>query len=165
MNAWRPYQWNGHVARMIAPAITGGAEGKVCEQDVWMVEFWGTCPKNLNMLRDDRYAMAFSSRINYYLSNWCLNKTFVCWNVISLTHWALDKMAENFHMTFSNGFFCNENVSTSIKILLRFVPKGPINNTPALVQIMVWRRPGAKPLSEPMMASLLTHMRHPASVS
>ena len=25
---------------------------------------------------------------------------------------------------------------------LKFVPKGPINNIPALVQIMAWRRPG-----------------------
>ena len=29
----------------------------------------------------------------------------------------------------------------SIKISLKFVPKGPINNIPALVQIMAWRRP------------------------
>ena len=32
--------------------------------------------------------------------------------------------------------------------------KGPINNIPALVQIMVRRRPGDKPLSEPMMVRL-----------
>ena len=36
--------------------------------------------------------------------------------------------------------------------------KGPINNIPALVQIMAWRRPGDKRLSEPMMVSLLTHI-------
>ena len=54
--------------------------------------------------------------------------------------------------------FFNENVGISIKISLRFVPKGPINNIPALVQIMAWRRPGDKPLSEPMMVSLLTHI-------
>ena len=35
------------------------------------------------------------------------------------------------------------------KISLKFVPKGPINNNPALVQVMAWRRPGDKPLSEP----------------
>ena len=39
---------------------------------------------------------------------------------------------------------------------LKFVPKGPINNIPALVQIMAWCRPGDKPLSEPV--SLLTHI-------
>ena len=43
----------------------------------------------------------------------------------------------------------------SIKISLKFVPTGPINNIPALVQIMAWRRRGDKPLSEPMV--LPTH--------
>ena len=43
------------------------------------------------------------------------------------------------------------------KISLKFVPKGPINNVPATVQIMAWRQPGDKPLSEEMMVSLLTH--------
>ena len=54
--------------------------------------------------------------------------------------------------------FLNENVRISIKISLKFVPKGPINNNPALVQIMAWRRSGDKPLSEPMMVNLLTHI-------
>ena len=35
---------------------------------------------------------------------------------------------------------------------------GPINNIPALVQIMAWRQLGDKPLSEPMMVLLLTHI-------
>ena len=51
--------------------------------------------------------------------------------------------------------FLNENVRISIKISLKFVPKGPINNNPALVQIMAWRWSGDKQLSEPMMVSLL----------
>ena len=54
--------------------------------------------------------------------------------------------------------FLNENVSFSIKISPKFVPKGPIYNIPALVQIMAWRRPGDKPLSEPMMVNLPTHI-------
>ena len=54
--------------------------------------------------------------------------------------------------------FLNENDIISIKISLKFVPEGPINNIPALVQIMAWRRPGDKPLSEAMMVSLLTHI-------
>ena len=54
--------------------------------------------------------------------------------------------------------FLNENVLISIKISLKFVPMGPINNIPALVQIMAWRRPGDKPLSEPMPVSLLMHI-------
>ena len=54
--------------------------------------------------------------------------------------------------------FLKENVWIPIMISLKFVPKGPINNIPALVQVMAWRRPGDKLLSEPMMASLLTHI-------
>ena len=40
--------------------------------------------------------------------------------------------------TFKRIFF-NENGGISIKISLKFVPKGPINNIPALVQVMAWR--------------------------
>ena len=55
--------------------------------------------------------------------------------------------------------FLNENVWILIKISLKFVPKGPINNNiPTLVQIMAWHRPGDKPLSEPMMVRLLTQI-------
>ena len=54
--------------------------------------------------------------------------------------------------------FLNENVWISIIISLKFVPRGPINNIPTLVQIMAWRRPGYKPLSEAMVLRLLTHI-------
>ena len=54
--------------------------------------------------------------------------------------------------------FVNENVWIPIKISLKFVPKGLINNIPALVQIMAWRRAGDKPLSEPMIVKLPTHI-------
>ena len=54
--------------------------------------------------------------------------------------------------------FLNENVWIQIKNSLKFVPQGPINNIPALVQIMAWRRSGGKPLSGPMMVRLPTHI-------
>ena len=54
--------------------------------------------------------------------------------------------------------FVNENVRVLIGISLKFVPKGPIDNIPALAQIMAWRRPGDKPLPEPMMVCLPTHI-------
>ena len=54
--------------------------------------------------------------------------------------------------------FLNGNVWISVKISLKFVHKIPVNNIPALVQIMAWCRPGDKPLSEPMMVNLLTHI-------
>ena len=54
--------------------------------------------------------------------------------------------------------FLNENVWILINISLKFVPKGPINNIPTLVQIMAWCRSGDKPLSESMLVSLPTHI-------
>ena len=54
--------------------------------------------------------------------------------------------------------FLNENVWIAIKISLKFIPKGPVNNIPALLQIMAWRLPGDKSLSEPMMVWSLTHI-------
>ena len=52
--------------------------------------------------------------------------------------------------------FLYENVWNSIKISLNFVLRCPINNIAALVQIMALRLPCNKPLSEPMMISLVT---------
>ena len=62
--------------------------------------------------------------------------------------------------------FLRENVQISIKISLKLVPKGPMNNIPALVQIMAWCQSGNKPLSEPMMVCVTdAYMRHSASMS
>ena len=57
-----------------------------------------------------------------------------------------------------NCIFLNENVWIPIKISLRFDPKNIINNIPALAQTMAWRSPGNKPLFEPMMVNLVTHI-------
>ena len=54
--------------------------------------------------------------------------------------------------------FFNENVRISIEVSLMFVTKCSIKNIPALVEKTAWRRPGDKPLSEPMMVRLLTHI-------
>ena len=56
--------------------------------------------------------------------------------------------------------FLFENIWMSLKISLNFVHKVLIRNIPSLVQIslMAWRRQGNKPLSEPVMVSVLTHI-------
>ena len=64
----------------------------------------------------------------------------------------------NFSDDISNCIFWNENGWISITISLKFVPKGPIDNIPPLIRIMAWCWPGDKPLSEPMMDNLLTHI-------
>ena len=52
----------------------------------------------------------------------------------------------------------NENCCILIEFSLKYVRKGPIDNSPTLVQIMAWCRSGDKPLSEPMMISVPTHI-------
>ena len=63
---------------------------------------------------------------------------------VSLTHWGLDQIDAIFS--------------------LKFIPKGPITEIPALVQIAAWRRLGDNPLSEPMMIILLTYICVTASL-
>ena len=48
--------------------------------------------------------------------------------------------------------FLYENWCSSIMILLKFVPKSPIESNSAFDQIMAWRRICDKPLFEPIIA-------------
>ena len=51
--------------------------------------------------------------------------------------------------------FMNEKFGILIRISLKFVPNGPIDNKPALFQAMAWCRP------EPMLTHLTdAYMRH-----
>ena len=74
-----------------------------------------------------------------------------------LSHWGRYQMVAISQTTFLIAFL-EWNVWTSFENSLKFVPKVRINNIPALVQIMALHRSGEKPLSEPMMVSLLTHI-------
>ena len=79
---------------------------------------------------------------------------------LELTH----PPGQNGHHFADNIFKCiflEDNVLILIKISLKFIPTGPITYIPALVQIMGWRRPGDKPLSEPMLTQFTdAYMRH-----
>ena len=84
------------------------------------------------------------SRVIFYMVMGTLSRisfTHLCW-----THWGWDKMDAILQTTFS------------IKISLKFVPKGQIDNIPAMAQVMPWCRPSDKPLSEPMVVGLLMHI-------
>ena len=52
------------------------------------------------------------------------------------------------------GIFMNKTFYILIRRSLKFVPKGPIYNSQALVQIMVWHWIGDKPLSEPILTRI-----------
>ena len=75
-----------------------------------------------------------------------------------LTHWDRDKMAVILPDNVFKGIFLNGNVRISIKISLKFVPKGLIYNISALVQVMAWCSAGYRPLSEPMTVRLPKHI-------
>ena len=81
-----------------------------------------------------------------------LNEDIYIWSN-SLKHWGRAKMADIFQTTFLKAFYWMK----MYKSRLRF--HGSLFlGVPALVQIITWRRAGNKPLSEPMMICLLTHI-------
>ena len=75
-----------------------------------------------------------------------------------LTHWGREKMDAISQTTLSNVFSWMKMIEFRLTFHWSFFPKSVINNIPALVQIMACGRPGDKPLSEPMMVNLLTHI-------
>ena len=75
-------------------------------------------------------------------------------------------MATNLADEIFNRIFLSENVWISIKISLKFVFKGSIDNKPALVQVTAWHWTGDKPLSEPMLTQLIeAYMQHQREMS
>ena len=86
---------------------------------------------------------------------WCLC-LFVClfadWYIEAWTKW-LPFCRQHFKYIFFPGKFY-----ISFKISIKFVPKGPIDQKLALVQIMAWHLAGNKPLLELMVAQSLHHM-------
>ena len=62
--------------------------------------------------------------------------------------------------------FLNENDRILIQISLKFVPMNPIDNKPALVQVMAWCRTGHEPLPELMLTQFPNaYMRHKEEMS
>ena len=76
---------------------------------------------------------------------------------VTLTHWVRKKWPP-FSRRHLKCIFLNENVWVSIKILLKVAPTGPFIHIPALVQILAWRRPGDKALTDPMLVCALTYV-------
>ena len=73
-----------------------------------------------------------------------------------LTHWGLNKIP----VTFSHEASWMKIIIFQFQISLNFVPKGPIDDKSALVQVMVWYLTGAKPLPEPMMSQFIDAYMH-----
>ena len=89
---------------------------------------------------------------------YCITNETHCWPKYRLLNTLRPRQnGRHFADDIFKRIFFNENVWILLKISLKFVSKGPINKIQALFQIMAWRRPGDKPLSEAMLVSLLTH--------
>ena len=99
------------------------------------------------------------SMLSWHLSNRSIIQKIYIYHFIYFNTLRPRQNGRQFSGDIPKCIFLNGNVWISIKIPLEFVPKGPINNIPSLVQIMVWHRPTSdKPLSQPMMDSLLMHI-------
>ena len=62
--------------------------------------------------------------------------------------------------------FMNEKFCILIRMSPKFLPKGPINNKSALVQVMAWHRSGDKHLFKPEVVEFTdAYVRHSASMS
>ena len=99
-------------------------------------------------------AISFKAILELLISN----KLGYYWNDLQFNTLKPRQSGHHFQDDISKCIFVSENVWISLKISLRFVPNVPTNNIPALVHIMAWHRPGDKPLSEPMVVGLLTHI-------
>ena len=89
------------------------------------------------------HKMSFPTRICEY------------WGALLSKHWGPDNMAAISQTTFSRAFPWMKMHEFRLKFDWNLFL---IDNIPSLVQIKAWRRPGDKPLSEPMLVSLLTHI-------
>ena len=110
----------------------------------WVLNHWIFCC----VLKDD-------FTLKYYIV--CNNCSFTL-RMFILNTLRLRQNGRHFADDIFKCIFLNENVWIRIKIQLKFVPYDPINNVPALVQIMAWLRPGDKSLSESMKVSLPMHI-------
>ena len=88
----------------------------------------------------------------------CVSETSVSEWVIKFNTLRPGQDGRHFSDDIFKCIFINENCCVLIKCSLKYVRKDPIDNNPALVQIMAWHRSGDKLLSEPMMISLPTHI-------
>ena len=102
------------------------------DHDIWsfkgssfMLTFFSYCSRH--------FTGAWAALLVNCVSN--LRMIWRLWHPI-LTNWVWDNMAANFVDNIFKCIFLNENARISIKISLKFVPQGPINNIPTLVQTM-----------------------------
>ena len=73
--------------------------------------------------------------------------------------WEFEQNGQHFADVNFKCVFLNDNQYIFIQISLKFDPKGPGDNKPALSRVMAWYSTGDKPLSESMMITLCDVIR------
>ena len=172
-NSWQPPQWwslslQSMVTFMLKSTqrsqITNACPLTKCDNLEWILT---NAPSNY-------FIRSTKSKSNDQCT-WCISDVCTLNNGTEWTH-LKNILSKLTHLPWTNWplfrrryfrcIFLNENVQISIKISLRFLPKGPIDDIPVLVQVMAWHWPGDKPLSVPMIVEFNdAYMRHSASVS
>ena len=125
----------------------------------YLPSYWPCCNIRTTKCTNINPVLGDPKRFSRPSLNWSLiyetlhdiygGKTFWCFNVPAggLTPWGVNSSlpGQNGRHFAADIFMCislNVKVQISIKMSLKFVPKGPIKNIPALVQIMAWRMLG-----------------------
>ena len=115
--------------------------------DIWVVCFFGS---------DWHEFVSVRCEVNTWTNDESIQWHIDASSVLNLlTHLPLDKMAAILADDNFKCIFFNENYRIMIQISLKYVPRSPIDNKSALVQVMVWRRSGDKPLPEPMLTQFI----------
>ena len=147
----RPKPNSCHIAATISYALSW----KKCVP-LWLKFRWILIPSGLLDKKSTSVQVMVlpEQATNYYLNQ--------CWPRCLMPLWMNTLRPRQNGGHFADDIFkcivLNESVWISIKMPQKFVPKGPINNILALVQKMDCRRPGDKPLSEPIVVRLNTHL-------
>ena len=81
--------------------------------------------------------------------------------MIVLNSFPIEQNGHHFTDNVIKSIFLQKKFCISIQISLKFVPRGPVDNKWALVQLMAWCQKGDKPLSKPMLTQFTdAHMWH-----
>ena len=127
--------------------------GKLCRQNESIEGYFPIAKFNRYQLIN--IILLYSINIPYMHLNSCCGAWSWYYRGISFNMLRSRQNDRHFIDDIFKRIFLNEIVWNSITISLKLVPKGPINNIPALVKTMAWRQPGDRPLFESMMVSLL----------
>ena len=134
-SGWLP--WSSLVTLKLAFNVYNDGQGNHPDISVSMNWWSDALTSKLMALVEWIYASFNASMILHQTVNWLISP------------WT--KWPPFWQTTYSIAFKKNENERIPIQISLKSVPRSPIDNKAALVQVMAWCRTGEKPIPGPMI--------------